>query len=71
MLAKNNLKFLEKLIALETITGNNDLQEKGISLIEKELPKSFKKINFLSNNYPSALFYSKEKTSLTFFLLFI
>lgn len=61
MLTKNNLKFLEKLIALETITGSNKVQKKAITLIEKELPKSFKKINFLSNNYPSVLFYSKEK----------
>ncbi len=61
MLTKNNLKFLEKLIALETITGSNKVQKKAINLIEEELPKNFKKISFLSNNYPSALFYSKEK----------
>lgn len=69
MLTKNNLNFLEKLIALKTVTGNNEVQKKAISLIEKELPEKFKKVDFSSNGYPSALFYCNKKSD--FDILFV
>ncbi len=69
MVTKNNLKLLEELVSLETITGKQDNQKKAISLIEKNLPKFFQKSSFSRNGYPSALFYSKNKKK--FDILFV
>lgn len=69
MISEKNLKTLEKLITIETVTGRQKNQKVAINLIKRSLPKFFKSVTFCNNGYFSELFYSSNKNK--FDIIFI
>lgn len=70
MLSKNNFKFLEELVSLKTISGEQSYQKKAIALVRKNLPTFFKSVSFSKNGIVSELFYPyRSKDSLDIILV--